>query len=64
MLGQGGTEAIADMDLDPDSLSQGEEALISASSSKTSCASALYLRIAMGIGFKKLIQYRLIVSVF
>ena len=44
---------IADMDLDPDSLSQGEEALISASCSKTSCASALYLNIAMGMGFEK-----------
>ena len=30
LLGQGGTEAIADMDLDPDSLSQVEEAFISA----------------------------------
>ena len=64
MLGQGGTEAIADMDLDPDSLSQGEEALISASSSKTSCTSALYLHIVMGMSFKELIQYRLIVCVF
>ena len=30
LLGQGGIEAIADMDLDPDSLSQVEEASISA----------------------------------
>ena len=29
-LGQGGTEAIVDMDLDPDSLSQVEEAFVSA----------------------------------
>ena len=29
MLGQGGIEVIADMDLDPDSLSQVEEAFIS-----------------------------------
>jgi hypothetical protein len=30
LLGKGGTEVIADMDLDPDSLSQVEEAFISA----------------------------------
>ena len=29
-LGQGGTEAIVDMDLDPDSLSKVEEAFVSA----------------------------------
>ena len=52
------------MDLDLDSLSQVEEAFISASSSETLYASALYLHIAMGMGFKELIQYRFIVSVF
>jgi len=47
---------IADMDLHPNSLSQVEEALISASFSVTSCGSALYLHIALGIGFNELTQ--------